>query len=63
MARFELFLLGSPRLECDGVPLQFYTRKIMALVAYLAVSGLEAKGKRLSRASLLARSSSLAAAI
>jgi predicted ATPase/DNA-binding SARP family transcriptional activator len=54
MARFELFLLGPPRLQRDGVQLQFDTRKIMALVAYLAVSGLEAKGRRLSRASLVA---------
>jgi predicted ATPase/DNA-binding SARP family transcriptional activator len=54
MARFELFLLGTPRLECDGVPLQFDTRKILALVAYVAVSGLEAEGRRLSRASLIA---------
>jgi predicted ATPase/DNA-binding SARP family transcriptional activator len=54
MARFELFLLGPPRLRRDGALLQFDTRKIMALVAYLAVSGLEAKGRRLSRASLVA---------
>jgi predicted ATPase/DNA-binding SARP family transcriptional activator len=54
MARLELFLLGPPRLQRDGALLQFDTRKIMALVAYVAVSGLEAKGRRLSRASLVA---------
>ena len=54
MARIELFLLGPPRLERDGVPLQFDTRKILALAAYLAVSGLGAEGGRLSRDSLLA---------
>jgi predicted ATPase/DNA-binding SARP family transcriptional activator len=54
MARLELFLLGMPRLRRDGVLLQFDTRKIMALVAYVAVSGLETKGRRLSRASLVA---------
>ena len=54
MARTELFLLGPPRLERDGVPLQFDTRKILALAAYLAVSGLGAEGSRLSRDSLLA---------
>jgi DNA-binding SARP family transcriptional activator len=54
MARIELFLLGPPRLERDGVPLQFDTRKILALVAYLAVSGLGEEGGRLSRDSLIA---------
>jgi predicted ATPase/DNA-binding SARP family transcriptional activator len=54
MARFELFLFGTPRLERDGVPLQFDTRKILALVAYLALSGPEAEGRRVSRDSLLA---------
>ena len=54
MAKLELFLLGPPRLERDGEQLQFDTRKIMALVAYLAVSGLESEGARTSRESLLA---------
>ena len=54
MATIELFLLGPPRLERDGVPLQFDTRKILALVAYLAISGLEDEGGCLSRDSLLA---------
>jgi predicted ATPase/DNA-binding SARP family transcriptional activator len=54
VARLELFLLGPPRLERDGVPLQFDTRKILALVAYLAVSSLGAEGRRHSRDSLVA---------
>jgi predicted ATPase/DNA-binding SARP family transcriptional activator len=54
MAKLELLLLGPPRLVRDGVPLQFDTRKIMALVAYLAVSELESEGARFSRESLLA---------
>ena len=54
MAKLELFLLGPPRLVRDGVPLQFDTRKIMALVAYLAVSDMESEGTRFSRESLLA---------
>jgi hypothetical protein len=39
MARVELTLLGPPRLERDGVPLRFDTRKILALVAYVALAG------------------------
>jgi predicted ATPase/DNA-binding SARP family transcriptional activator len=54
MAKLELFLLGPPRLVRDGAPLRFDTRKIMALVAYLAVSGLESRDARFSRESLLA---------
>ena len=54
MARLELFLLGPPRLERDGVPLEFDTRKILALVAYMAVSGLEAGEAHVRRDSLLA---------
>jgi predicted ATPase/DNA-binding SARP family transcriptional activator len=53
MAKLELFLLGTPRLRRDGELLQFDTHKIIALVAYVAVSSLETKGRRLSRASLV----------
>ena len=35
----KLYLLGPPRLERDGVPLEFDTRKNVALIAYLAVTG------------------------
>lgn len=54
MASFRLFLLGSPRLERDGVPLQFDTYKIMALVAYVAMSDPGTEGRPVSRDSLLA---------
>ena len=39
MSEIELFLLGSPRIERDGVPIQVDTRKAIALMAYLAVTG------------------------
>jgi class 3 adenylate cyclase/DNA-binding SARP family transcriptional activator/predicted ATPase len=32
-----LYLLGAPRIECEGVPVQVDTRKATALLAYLAV--------------------------
>ena len=39
MSSLKLFLLGPPRLERDGVPLDVDTRrKNVALVAYLAVT-------------------------
>jgi predicted ATPase/DNA-binding SARP family transcriptional activator len=38
MSNLRLSLLGPPRLERDGVPLKFDTRKIIALVAYLAMT-------------------------
>src|SRR5215210_2821974 len=38
MTRSALYLLGSPRIERDGAPLEMDTRKALALVAYLAVS-------------------------
>jgi DNA-binding SARP family transcriptional activator len=39
MSQLALFLLGAPRLERDGAPLQVERRKAMALLAYLAVTG------------------------
>jgi predicted ATPase/DNA-binding SARP family transcriptional activator len=54
MARIEMFLLGSPRLEREGVPLQFDTHKILALAAYVAVSDLESPGTPVGRESLVA---------
>jgi len=39
MADLQLFLLGPPRLERAGAPLLLETRKAMALLIYLAVSG------------------------
>ena len=39
MPAYALYLLGSPRIERDGVPVDVDTRKAIALLAYLAVSG------------------------
>ena len=39
MSGVSLFLLGSPRLERDGLPVEFARRKNVALVAYLAMTG------------------------
>ena len=39
MPRLNLFLLGPPRLEQEGQPLEIDARKTLALLAYLAVSG------------------------
>ena len=38
MPSLKLFLLGPPRLERDGKPLEIDTRKTIALMAYLAVT-------------------------
>jgi predicted ATPase/DNA-binding SARP family transcriptional activator len=38
MPSLKLFLLGPPRLERDGLPIEFDTRKNTALVAYLAMT-------------------------
>ena len=39
MDKLALYLLGAPRLEKDGAGVEFDTRKAMALLAYLAVTG------------------------
>ena len=39
MSSLRLFLLGQLRFERDGQPLTFDTRKNVALVAYLALTG------------------------
>ena len=39
MAHLELLLLGAPRVVLDGAPVTFDTRKAVALLAYLAVTG------------------------
>ena len=39
MSRLALFLLGSPRLEREGVPVEFARCKNVALIAYLAMTG------------------------
>ena len=40
MSSLRLFLLGPPRLERDGLPLDFDTRKNVALIAYLVITGM-----------------------
>ena len=39
MARLNIYLLGAPRIEHDGQPVEPDTRKAIALLAYLAVTG------------------------
>ena len=39
MSRLALYLLGPPRIELDGEPVQVGRRKMVALLAYLAVAG------------------------
>jgi DNA-binding SARP family transcriptional activator len=39
MSRLALFLLGPPRIECNGEPVEIRRRKAMALIIYLAVTG------------------------
>jgi len=38
-SRLRLYLLGPPRVECDGLPVDIDRRKALALLAYLAVTG------------------------
>jgi DNA-binding SARP family transcriptional activator len=38
MSRLTLFLLGPPRIECGGAPVQIPRRKAVALIAYLALT-------------------------
>ena len=38
MFRTTILLLGTPRIEHDGVPVEVDTRKAIALAAYLAVT-------------------------
>jgi len=39
MAQLQLFVLGPPRLEREGQPIELNLRKALALLVYLAVSG------------------------
>jgi predicted ATPase/DNA-binding SARP family transcriptional activator/class 3 adenylate cyclase len=39
MSRLSLYLLGPPRIERDGKPIQVDTRKAIALLAYLSIAG------------------------
>ena len=38
MATFRILLLGEPRLEADRTPVEIHRRKVLALLAYLAVT-------------------------
>jgi predicted ATPase/DNA-binding SARP family transcriptional activator len=53
MADRALFLLGSPHIDSDGVPLRLSRRKAMALLAYLAVGGPDRFHSRDALATLL----------
>src|SRR5262245_42610930 len=48
MAGLEIALLGPPRIEVDGRPLQVDTRKAVALLAYLAITGRPARREALA---------------
>jgi predicted ATPase/DNA-binding SARP family transcriptional activator len=39
VSQLALYLLGPPRVECDGVPLEVDTRKAIALLTYIAITG------------------------
>ena len=39
MSRLRVYLLGPPRIERDGVPIKVDTRKAIALMAYVTVTG------------------------
>ncbi|MFB0545808.1 MAG: AAA family ATPase, partial [Anaerolineae bacterium] len=39
MSQLALYLLGPPRIECDGLPIEVDTRKAIALLAYIAITG------------------------
>jgi hypothetical protein len=51
MSHLALYLLGPPRIERDGVPIQVDTRKAIALLAYIAVT--EESHRRASLINLL----------
>jgi predicted ATPase/DNA-binding SARP family transcriptional activator len=53
VSSLELFLLGSPRLERDGRPVELQYRKNVALLAYLAVAGQGPGSERYTRESLI----------
>ncbi len=53
MSQLALYLLGSPRLEREGVPLQLQYHKNLALVAYLAVAGMDQGAESHTREALV----------
>jgi DNA-binding SARP family transcriptional activator len=48
MPRLNVLLLGPPRIELDGEPIAVDTRKAIALLAYLAVTGSRQSRERLA---------------
>jgi predicted ATPase/DNA-binding SARP family transcriptional activator len=52
MSAVRLCLLGPPRLERDGKPVELDTRKTVALVAYLAMTGQKPGGETHTREAL-----------
>ena len=48
MSRLSIALLGSPQIMLDGVPLEVDTRKAVAMLAYLAVSGVSHRRESLA---------------
>ncbi len=48
MSSLTISLLGPPRIEVDGLPLRVDTRKAVALLAYLAVTGRPARRELLA---------------
>jgi predicted ATPase/DNA-binding SARP family transcriptional activator len=52
MPRLALYLLGPPRIERGGVPVHVPRRKVVALLAYLAVAGPGPRGRRHGRDTL-----------
>jgi DNA-binding SARP family transcriptional activator len=52
MSAVRLSLLGPPRLERDGKPVELDTRKTVALVAYLAMTGQSPGGQTHTREAL-----------
>ena len=54
MSRLALYLLGSPRIECDGQTIKIDRRKAMALLFYLALAR-PGPGKEEHRRTVLAQ--------
>ncbi len=43
MTQLSIYLLGSPRVECNGKSIDLDTRKASALIAYLAITTFDAQ--------------------
>ena len=53
MSELRLFLLGPPRIERDGAPLELHRHKDIALLAYLALGGMNPGRERHTREALV----------